>query len=140
MNRILKSSIAAAGLLVLGTLPAQAAAGGNRVPNCNDFRAIARYLRLTEAQLASARTLGEALRGVVQPLYQSIEPLQDSLQDLLEVASPNVTSVGTAVVQIDGIRDQIRDAREDYEDDFAALLTPEQLTKYQDILSRCHRD
>ena len=110
MVRMFKSTIVAAGLLALSALPAQAAAPTNRVPNCGDFRAIARYLRLTEAQLTSARALADALRATVQPLYQSIEPLEENLRDLLDVASPNVTSVGTVVVQIDGIRDQVRDA------------------------------
>jgi Spy/CpxP family protein refolding chaperone len=139
MNRTSKCMIAAAGLLLVAALPAEAARPG-RVPNCGDFRGIARYLQLTAEQLTAARTLGEALRTTIQPLTASIQPLHENLQDLLDVASPNVTSVGTVVVQIDAIRDQIRDAREDYQDDFAALLTPTQLTKYQEILSRCQPD
>ena len=35
------------------------------------------------------------------------------------------------MVQIDGLRDQIRDAREDFDEAFSAILTPEQLAKYE---------
>jgi Spy/CpxP family protein refolding chaperone len=35
------------------------------------------------------------------------------------------------VVQIDGLRDQIREAREDFDEAFSAILTPEQLAKYE---------
>jgi Spy/CpxP family protein refolding chaperone len=34
-------------------------------------------------------------------------------------------------VRIDALRDKIRDARQDFDDAFSAILTPEQLAKYE---------
>lgn len=137
--KIMQRSIATAALLALGALPAMAAPR-NSVPNCGDFRAIARQLKLTPEQLTAAKALAQALRATVAPLQQSVEPLREDLADLLEAASPNACEVGAIVVQIDGIHEQIGAAREEYQEDFAALLTPDQLAKYQEILARCRPD
>lgn len=136
--RIMQRSIATAALLALGALPAMAAR--NSVPHCGDFRAIARHLRLTPEQLTAAKALAVDLRATVQPLQQTIDPLREEVADLLEGASPNACEVGALVVQIDGLHDQIGAARENYQEDFAALLTPDQLAKYQAILARCRPD
>jgi Spy/CpxP family protein refolding chaperone len=136
--RIVQRSIATAALLALAALPAMAAR--NSVPHCGDARAIARYLQLTPEQLTATKALAQALRATVQPLQQAIEPLREDLADLLEAASPNACDAGALVVQIDALHDQIRDAREEYQEDFAALLTPAQLAKYQAILARCRPD
>jgi Spy/CpxP family protein refolding chaperone len=131
-------TVASAALMVLA--PPAMAAPRNSVPNCGDFRAIARHLKLTPEQLTAAKALAASLRATVGPLQLSIDPLREDLADLLEAASPNACEAGAIVVQIDGIHDQIGAAREEYQEDFAALLTPAQLPRYQAILARCRPD
>lgn len=139
--RIMQRSILTALTAALVALaPPAMAAPRNSVPNCGDFRAIARHLKLTPEQLTAAKTLAAALRATVGPLQLSMDPLREDLADLLEAANPNACDAGAIVVQIDGIHDQIREAREEYQEDFAALLTPAQLARYQEILARCRPD
>lgn len=140
MQRSIPTALLAACAALMALAPPAVAAPRNSVPNCADFRAIARHLKLTPEQLTAAKTLATALRATVGPLQLSIDPLREDLADVLEAASPNACAAGAIVVQIDGIHDQIGEAREEYQEDFAALLTPAQLARYQEILARCRPD
>lgn len=117
------------------TLPLLAAAapgrGGNPADILHNPRALARYLKLTPAQVETTKQLAQTLHNTTKPLYQQIEPLEEQLHSQLDAASPDACAVGNTVVQIDGIRDQIRGAREDFDEAFSAILTPEQLAKYE---------
>ncbi len=42
------------------------------------------------------------------------------------------------MLRIDGNRDQIRAAREDFDEAFSALLTPEQLAQYEALKEAAH--
>jgi Spy/CpxP family protein refolding chaperone len=128
----------AAALLALLAVPfaANAANAANRGPRnpadiLHNPRALARYLKLTPAQIETAKGLLEDLRNTTKPLYQQMEPLEDQLHAQLEAASPDACAVGATVVRIDGLRDRIRDAREDFDAAFSAILTPEQLARYE---------
>ena len=94
-------------------------------------RALARYLKLTPAQIETTKQLLQTLHDTTRPLYQQIEPLEEQRRGQLDEASPNACAVGETVVRIDALRDQIRDAREDFDEAFSAILTPEQLAKYE---------
>jgi len=96
-------------------------------------RLLARYLKLTAEQAATLKTLRQELEATVKPLYQQIEPLEDQLKTQLDAASPDACTVGQTVVAIDGIRDDIRAAREEFDQKFSAILTPEQLAKYEHL-------
>lgn len=96
-------------------------------------RALARFLKLSPQQVTQQKQLLEELRGTTKPLYEQIEPLEDQLRAQLDAASPDACAVGNTVVQIDGLRDQIKDAREDFDEAFSAILTPEQLAKYETL-------
>jgi Spy/CpxP family protein refolding chaperone len=126
-------TIAAALLALLAVPFAADAARGPRNPAdiLHNPRALARYLKLTPAQIETTKDLLEDLHNTTKPLYQQIEPLEDQLHAQLAAASPDACAVGATVVKIDGLRDKIRDAREDFDAAFSAILTPEQLAKYQ---------
>ena len=127
--------LAATALLALLAVPFAAQAARPPKPNPADIlhnpRALARFLKLTPAQVATQKQLLEELHATTKPLYQQIEPLEDQLRDQLGAASPNACDVGATVVQIAGLRDQIKEAREDFDAAFSAILTPEQLAKYE---------
>lgn len=133
MNRDRRIPLFAAALALL--LPTLAAAAPPRPPASpasilNHPRALARFLRLTPAQIAQQKALLEDLRGVIEPLREQQKPLAESLRTALQGASPQACEVGALVVEIDQLGDQIRAAREDYEEAFVAILTPQQLARY----------
>lgn len=105
--------------------------GGNPADILRNPRALARFLKLTPAQIETAKQLGQTLHNTTKPLYEQIEPLEEQRRSQLDEASPDACAVGNTVVQIDALRDQIRGAREDFDDAFSAILTPEQLAKYE---------
>ncbi len=124
----------AATLFAILTLPLLAEAAkrpGNPGDILRNARALARYLKLTPAQIETAKQLAQTLHNTTKPLYQQIEPLAEQRRSQLEEASPDACAVGNTVVEIDALRDQIRDAREEFDEDFSAILTPEQLAKYE---------
>ena len=124
----------ATALLALLAVPFLAeAARGPRTPAdiLHNARALAKYLKLTPAQIETTKGLLEDLRATTKGLHEQIEPLEDQLRTQLDAASPDACAVGTTGVKIDAVRDQIRDARQDFDAAFSAILTPEQLAKYE---------
>lgn len=135
-HRKLMIAIALLTLLAVPFLATPAgAAKGPRGVNPADIlhnaRALAKYLKLTPAQIETTKGLLEDLHATNKPLYDQIEPLETQLHNQLDAASPDACAVGATVVKIDGLRDQIRDARQDFDAAFSAILTPAQLAKYE---------
>ena len=132
MRRRLSVATALFALLALPLLAnAAPGRGGNPADILRNPRALARFLRLTPAQVETTKQLLQTLHNTTKPLYDQIEPLEDQLHGQLDAASPDGCAVGNTVVQIDALRDQIRGAREDFDEAFSAILTPEQLAKYE---------
>jgi Spy/CpxP family protein refolding chaperone len=96
-------------------------------------RLLARYLKLTTEQVATYKTLREGLQADLKPLHAALEPLQAQLKTQLDAASPVACTVGDTVVDIDEVRDDIRAAYQEFDTAFSAILTPEQLTKYENL-------
>jgi Spy/CpxP family protein refolding chaperone len=133
-HRKLMIAIALLTLLAVPFLaaPADAAKGPqNPADILHNARALARYLKLTPAQIETTKGLLDDLHAATKPLYDQIEPLETQLHSQLDAASPDACAVGATVVKIDGLRDQIRDARQDFDAAFSAILTPAQLAKYE---------
>ena len=105
--------------------------GGNPADILTNPRALARYLKLTPAQIETTKQLLQTLHATTKPLHEQQKPLHDQLRTQLDAASPDACAVGNTLLQIEGLRDQIRDARQDFDDAFSAILTPEQLAKYE---------
>ena len=135
-RNLLHTTLAVLALTTVLAVPA-AAAPKPPLPGCNNPRAIARYLKLTESQVQQTKTLREALKAAVDPLQAQAAPIREQIYNALEATTPDALAVGTLVVQADGIHDSIEVLRDDFEDDFAALLTPEQLVKWQALQAVC---
>ena len=120
-------------MVTLLAVPMAQAAKGSRNPAdiLRNARALAKYLKLTPAQIETTKGLLEDLHATTRPLYDQIEPLETQLRTQLGAASPDACAVGATVVKIDALRDRIRDARQDFDDAFSAILTPTQLAKYE---------
>lgn len=94
-------------------------------------RRVAEYLDLTEEQITASRSLAEELRATVEPIREEIGPLHEQLRTALDADNPDAATVGALMVQIDGLRDQMATAAESFEAQFVALLTPEQVEKWE---------
>jgi Spy/CpxP family protein refolding chaperone len=117
--------------LLLLPLAAEAAKRPSPREVLTNPRLLARYLRLTPQQVEQQKALLTDLREVVEPLREQQQPLREELADLLAGASPAAAEVGAVVIEIDALGDQIRDARGDFDEAFSAILTPEQLERYE---------
>jgi Spy/CpxP family protein refolding chaperone len=96
-------------------------------------RALARYLRLTQEQVATFKTLREELQADLKPLQEQLKPLQEQLKTQLDAAAPDACTVGQTTVALDAVRDDIRAAYEEFDEAFSAILTPEQLARYEHL-------
>ena len=132
MNR--RMSLTPAALLVLLALPQAAQAQqGRRDPGeiLRNPRLLARYLKLTPAQITAAQRLAADLKTVVEPLRQTQKTLRETLRADLDAASPNACTVGTDLLALRDNREKIKAALQDFDGKFSALLTPEQLARYE---------
>lgn len=134
-----KTNLILAFLIALLALPAlsgiaQAQQGrGPRDPReiLRNPRALARYLQLTPAQIAAAQKLQADLKAELEPLRENGKQLRDALKAELDAASPNACKVGDALLAVRANEQKIKDALEEYDQKFSALLTPEQLARYE---------
>jgi len=99
---------------------------------------LARYLQLTPDQVAKAQPLYVALATTLKNLHDAEQPLALQLETLLQGSNPSACDVGAIVVQIDGLHDQARTALQTFDTAFSALLTPEQLAKYDALKVAAH--
>lgn len=89
------------------------------------------YLDLSEEQMQAVHELVEGLRNELEPLHEQSQNLRQQLNDALESESPNATTIGQTMLDLRALREQTRQIFPSYEERFARLLTPEQLTKWQ---------
>lgn len=89
----------------------------------------ARYLGLSPEQMAQWDQLLATLRQTVAPLRTQIETLEGQLRQLLGSSNPDPAAVGSLVLQIKGLGDQVRAAHEAYVAGFEQMLTEEQRAK-----------
>lgn len=132
----IKPLLTAAAFLALVGLPLLAEAAKppqNPGAILRNPRALARYLRLTPEQNATFKTLREELQADLKPLQPQIKPLREQLADQLDAAAPDACAVGQTAVALDAVRDDIRAAYEKFDTAFSAILTPEQLAKYEHL-------
>lgn len=132
--QIRKLTLALTAFLALLALPLAAEAqAGRRAPEdiLQNPRALARYLKLTPAQVEAAKKLQQELKAAVDPLREAQKGLREAFRTELEAASPNACEVGEAALALQANREQIRAEVEEFDDKFSALLTPEQLARYE---------
>ena len=127
---MMKKTIPVLFAFLLLPLVASAAPGrGNPGDILTNPRALARYLKLTPAQIETTKQLFQTLHSTTKPLHEQQKPLREQLRTQLDGA--DACAAGATLLQLEGLKDQIRDARQDFDDAFSAILTPEQLAKYE---------
>jgi Spy/CpxP family protein refolding chaperone len=139
---IRRSTLTLTALLALLLLPFAAEAAGRqpRDPGAilRNPRALAAYLRLTPQQVTTAQRLAAELKAAETPLLQAEKPLAEAYRNLIEAASPNPCDVGQAALALRANREKIRAARENFDTQFSAILTPEQLARYEALKAAAH--
>ncbi|HSL81761.1 MAG TPA: Spy/CpxP family protein refolding chaperone [Thermoanaerobaculia bacterium] len=117
-----------------GTGPGVGAADGGsplRGPGGFPLRGLAASLDLTEQQIEAARALLEDLAAEVRPQAEEARGVREELHALLDTENPDPAEVGALVVELHGIRDEMRTARDGFAAAFSALLTPDQLERWE---------
>lgn len=129
-------TLIAAGLLALLPIVAIAAPGAERRGHGpgGGLRGILPppgYLDLTDEQIEAAQAIREGVRAEMGATRDESRTLREQLKTTLDGDSPDATAVGQMVIQLHGLRQQTREIMKEAESQFAALLTDEQLTKWE---------
>ena len=97
---------------------------------------LVRTLRLNATQTATLRTLATAARTAIRPIGAEIKTLNEQIRDGLNAANPDACAIGALVVSRHDKYEQIETLLQNFDDDFSAILTPEQLLKYDALKDR----
>jgi len=127
--------LALTALVALFALPLAAGAqAGQKARNPREIltnpRLLARYLSLTPDQVKTEQDLFKELKAKVDPLRQAQQGLRQTFLTDLNAASPNACTVGQDAIAIHQNEEAIKAALQDFDTKFSAILTPEQLAKY----------
>ncbi len=102
-------------------------------------RALAKYLKLTSDQDTQLQAFAKTLQTSIDALRQARSPLCAQLRTDLG-GTPNPASVGTDSINLFNNKQGIRTARQTFDTSFSAILTPDQLTKYNTLKQIAHYD
>jgi len=122
-------------LTLMLTVAAVAAPPGRRGDGPRGDRRMARPARLaelldlTESQRTSVRALRETLKAKMQPLIEQRRANREALKAALDAG--DAAKAGELALANHKLRSQFRTARESFKTSVAALLTPEQNTKWE---------
>ena len=98
------------------------------------------YLDLTEEQIEAAQAIRETVRDRMEGVREEVRALREQLRAALDSETPDATEVGQLAIALDAHRQAVRAVFEAAEADFAALLTAEQLEKWENFKElRGHR-
>jgi Spy/CpxP family protein refolding chaperone len=126
-------AVAATALLLL-PLAAQAqrqSRGQDAANILQNPRLLARYLKLTPDQAKTLQQLAQDLQRTVKPLVEAGKPLRETFYNDLEAANPNPCTIGQDALALHENREKIQAAYEEFDRKLSAILTPEQLARYE---------
>ncbi|HEV7504721.1 MAG TPA: hypothetical protein VGS07_07415 [Thermoanaerobaculia bacterium] len=105
-----------------------------------DVRFLTRYLTLTSTQVTQLQTLLQTLRTAEQTAHDAAAPLYQQLHTDVNAASPDPATVGRDYLALVDSREQIQAAIKAFEASFEAILTADQLTKFQALIQGAASD
>jgi len=120
-------------ILTLAAVPAFAASDAASTPAPHQFHnkaAFAKSLNLTDEQKAAIQPLRDELKTTTQPLMQQMRQQHAQIHASLE-AGADAATIGKQMIAAHALQKQIKAAHDKFNESFSALLTPEQLTKFQ---------
>lgn len=99
-------------------------------PPKNPVEVVINYLNLSEEQAELWLSLLDEFRTAQRDLINQIGELEQNLREILNSENPDPQTVGNLVIQIDGLRKDMRENHEIYIDNFLLLLNDEQVERY----------
>ena len=123
---------AAFALLLIPALASAAPRGGRATPEeiLRNPRLLARYLNLTDSQVTQEQALFKTLNDSLRAIQQQEQAKRDQLQAELDKPNPDACTAGGYVVSLHDLYEQAEAAVHTFDTAFSAILTPEQLAKY----------
>ena len=100
---------------------------------------LADALELSDAQRSQFEKLRAERLEAARPTFRAMRDSGRELRELLDAAKPDPTEVGERMIALHRLRGEIEAAKDAFESDFAALLTPEQKIAF-DALERVRGD
>ncbi len=91
------------------------------------------YLDLTDEQIEATKAIRESMRAEMEAGREEQGALHEELKAMLDGDNPDAATVGQLVIELHGMRQQKRVIIEDAESRFGALLTAEQLEKWENF-------
>lgn len=89
------------------------------------------YLDLTEEQQAAAKTIFGGVREQLGGQREARMALHQELREALDAPAPDAQAIGELVIEMHGLRGQFRTVLEAADSEFSALLTADQLDKWE---------
>jgi Spy/CpxP family protein refolding chaperone len=134
------SMLAVAAALLLALPLAAQPPKGPRDPGeiLHNPRLLARYLHLTADQVTATQKLAADLKAALGPLRQQEQTLRDAFQAAVSAANANPCDVGQAALAVRSNQEKIKAALDDFDTKFSALLTPDQLARYEALKALVH--
>lgn len=128
------TAFAAAAVLVLTALPSLAAGApttrGGAIKILTNPRLLAHYLELSADQVTQQKALLTALQNTVKPLRDARPALCATAESAIETDPADAATVGDAFIALYDNKQAAKDAAHTFDTDFSAILTAEQLAKY----------
>ncbi len=135
MRKSIGSVLALAGVFVL-VFTAVAAAQPGRMHHRGGFGGpmdidrLAAVLSLTKEQQTQVQQLREKTKAALEPLFQEHRQLGEAVRTAQE-SGADATTVGNAAIAAHEHREKMRAVREQHETELEAILTPEQLARWE---------
>ena len=134
MRRRNVTMIAAVALLVTAFAWAQVPPGQGGPPGDRPHQGkniLFEFLQLSEAQITAWESLVQSHRDANQPLQEQMRGLHEELRTALEADTKDANLIGSIMISIEELRDELMASRETLEASLEALLTPDQLIRYE---------
>ena len=134
------SGIAAVAALLLALPLAAQPPRGPRDPAeiLHNPRLLTRYLHLTPDQVTASQKLFTDLKATLDPLRQQEQTLRDAFEAAVAAPNANPCDVGQAALAVHANQEKIKAALDDFDKKFSALLTPDQLARYEALKALMH--
>ena len=96
---------------------------------------ISQALQLTPAQQSAWESAHADFMTVAHPLFEKNHSLGQQIETALKTKSADACTIGSLLIDQQGVIEQIRSAHQTLTQKLTSLLTPEQKTKYEAIQS-----
>ncbi len=93
------------------------------------------YLGLTDAQITQLQQLRANTAQTLRPIFQQIQAKETALRQALSAPGVNAATVGQMLLDIQALRPQITQAQQSLNQQAVALLTADQKTKLQTLVT-----